>query len=276
MKGKNIKLSDKTTHALGAIVFLDALGTKMSWTNKEPKKYIDTFENILKSFKSGKKEYDGVAEEFQNDPESNFLKLEIRSFSDTVIMFLYEQFDRVKDKYDRLYGLYQLASLGIILSESFYKAIKKGIYFRGVIGFGEYHFSKNMIIGPAVEEAAEWFERPDWIGISTTPSATYGLQLLKERGKFPPEYMPYDVPMKDGKNIDSFALLWPLQNLSWNKKVNPKEADKMLKKVRKKVLESFSLEKSIGISSESKYNNTLRFIDCVKARYGSDNKSKNC
>ncbi len=78
----------------------------------------------------------------------------------------------------------------------------------------------------------------------------------------------------DGPIIGSFALLWPLQHLSWNKKVNPEEADKMLKKVRKIVIESFSLGKTIGVSIESKYRDTLSFLDCVEKEYGSNEKSE--
>ena len=100
--------------------------------------------------------------------------LNIRAFSDTIILSLSRSVDKLKENTSYPFDL----NIATILIAPLYKAIiKEGIYLRGVISFGEFYISNSIIIGPAVEEAAEWYEKSEWFGVYTTPSATYGLKL---------------------------------------------------------------------------------------------------
>jgi hypothetical protein len=63
------------------------------------------------------------------------------------------------------------------LMDPFRDALKDGILFRGVISVGSFYFLKPIILaGPAFYEAIAWHERPDWAGISLTPSALYAFE----------------------------------------------------------------------------------------------------
>ncbi|MHB1546835.1 MAG: hypothetical protein ACYCV8_09295, partial [bacterium] len=161
------KIGSKLEHGKGVVVFLDALGTKTAWTSRDPKKFIDSYEKVLKSFYSSKKLYSNMAEELKDDDYYDFPEIIMRSFSDTIILFLYFPINKRNMQIDRLFELRQIGIIAMILNDPFYEAIKKGIYLRGVISIGEFYLSDKIIIGPAVEEAAEWYEKSDWIGIST-------------------------------------------------------------------------------------------------------------
>jgi len=39
-----------------------------------------------------------------------------------------------------------------------------------------------MLIGPAMDEAAVWYTLADWMGLSLCPSASFGVEQLKEQG----------------------------------------------------------------------------------------------
>ena len=60
--------------------------------------------------------------------------------------------------------------------------ILKGVYLRGVISIGKFYQSQNLIIGPAVDEAAEWYTNIEWIGVSAAPTAHFILEKLAEIG----------------------------------------------------------------------------------------------
>ena len=67
----------------GVVVFLDALGTKTAWSRSEPSKYIKAWENVIGSIRKNAKRYDEATKD-----DANFGKLNIISFSDTIILSL--------------------------------------------------------------------------------------------------------------------------------------------------------------------------------------------
>lgn len=48
--------------------------------------------------------------------------------------------------------------------------LDSGYRFRGAIAAGDFISTPEAIIGPAVADAAAWYERADWIGVHVTPS----------------------------------------------------------------------------------------------------------
>jgi hypothetical protein len=63
-------------------------------------------------------------------------------------------------------------SMGELLSKLFRVSILSHFYFRGCLSAGRFYRSENMIIGPAVGEATEYYRLPEWSGISTCPSGS--------------------------------------------------------------------------------------------------------
>jgi hypothetical protein len=113
------------------------------------------------------------------------------------------------------------------------------------------------MIGPAVDEAMEWYTRPNWIGVSTAPSAFF----LAEHACSSGESLSYPslpltrwkVPMHGGDAVESWALDWPLD-----------ESANMPALDEKGLLALFA-GKPIGPEALSKYTNTLAFFRARKA-----------
>jgi hypothetical protein len=237
------KTADEGTFQNGVIVFLDALGTKGIWARAEPKSVIQAWGEVIKAFQSAIEQSPKLLGEAKDD---DALVYDMKAFSDTVIIAL-----RCND---------DPASLIPLIAETvlkpFTEALMKGIFFRGVIAIGKFHLSDTLIIGPAVDEAADWYEQSDWIGISTTPSATFGLYRLEEQGARISALVRYNVPIKGGGQ-DDWAVAWPreLQKAALTISGNPLNA-------RGQLLNIFA-EKPIAVNAASKYRNTLRFFDFV-------------
>lgn len=69
---------------------------------------------------------------------------------------------------------------------------------RGAIGYGRFCLMDNMLMGPAVDEVASWYEAVEWLGAVFTPTASF---------RYRPEdfgavnLIDYDVPLKRGGAI---------------------------------------------------------------------------
>jgi hypothetical protein len=61
----------------GAVAFLDALGTKGIWARSEPEKYFESWEHLLKDWKTHKQKL---------YPDDSSIATTINAFSDTVII----------------------------------------------------------------------------------------------------------------------------------------------------------------------------------------------
>ena len=66
-------------------------------------------------------------------------------------------------------------------------------------------------MGPAVTDAAAWYDSADWVGISATPYATLTIQALLEPGRTDLNrvLIDYPVPMKDQSTVVLKAINWP-------------------------------------------------------------------
>jgi hypothetical protein len=194
----------------GAIAFLDMLGTKSKWRedvatdflnniellykeldgmhasikkletietvkNFEFYKILQNFENKQKEFKQKSVPSDDGNKLSLADFFSKFLRIEISTFSDTIIIALYPDVDL------KVFDSLLLHIMGHILIFLFRSALLKKIYLRGTISVGTFYLlrkdtNKLMLIGPAVNEAAESYESTNWVGISTSPSASLTLE----------------------------------------------------------------------------------------------------
>jgi hypothetical protein len=143
------------------------------------------------------------------------------------------------------------------VSDTFFFALVKGIYFRGVIAIGKFYQSKTLMIGPAIDEAAEWYTQPEWMGVSTAPSASFGLSRLEDqKADISKWFVKYDIPAKSGPQKNEWALAWP----RFAQK-DPNTSERQLT-TRGLILNAFA-NRPISVSAVQKYKNTLAFYDFV-------------
>ena len=164
------ELSIKTR--LGLTTFLDVLGWKGIYHRlQEPLGKLLSLVNAIsqdaKSFGTG----------------SGRITL-VKSISDTIAIFTALDEERSLEKAIELHG--QLCARAIANS------IRAELPLRGATSYGEFQVAENIFVGKAVDEASEWHEKADWIGVHLTPSAAFIFQGKSTRFWF--EYQP---PLKE-------------------------------------------------------------------------------
>ena len=155
--------------------------------------------------------------------------------SDTIVLFTEADFDSAKDKIE-LHG--ELCAEAIPLS------IKKGLPLRGATSFGEVIISNSNSIfaGKAIDEAASWHEKADWIGVYLTPSANF--LFTSHLSKFWIENSP---PLKDkALNYKTHSVVW----------FNKETINDFIKEVKK----DFTQLAPILPEIVSKFTNTIDYI----------------
>jgi hypothetical protein len=221
----------------GAVVVLDALGTKGIWNKMDPQTILDHWKEFISSL---------FIE--LNMAKREHLVLTYNHFSDTIIMTI------TGDEDVRILNFFSS-----ILTAIVDYGITKNIYLRGAISFGTIYKIKQipgyldsnnseMIIGPAIDEAAQYHEKGNWIGVMATPSVNKILMDKSNRHRFVGTFCKYMIPMKEG-SVEGWAV--PLGPLRGN------DLDSFLKMVESKLKEA---KESCVIK---KWQNTLNFIKHV-------------
>ncbi len=146
---------------------------------------------------------EGVTED-----EFGSFKIKVKSFSDTLLITVshaHTDLGMLKSELDERYDLLSIASSYAGFFSSC--ALSLGIPFRGSISFGDFLEDDNSIMGDALIDAAEYYELPNWIGISLTPSAYKIIHLKKlVNAKIVKNFVDYDVPLKIGPEKNGIAL----------------------------------------------------------------------
>lgn len=239
----------KTRMQDGVVVFLDALGVKGIWARAEPEGVISSWEDVLKRL-YGSIEKSPKTGSIGDKPEA--LNYNIAAFSDTVILTLKCTDDPAA----------HVPLVARIVSDAFFFALIKGIYLRGVIAIGKFYQSKTLMIGPAIDEAAEWYTQPEWMGVSTAPSASFGLSRLEDqKADISKWFVKYDIPSKGGVQKGEWALAWPREASK-----DPLIAERNLT-TRGLILDAFA-NRPISVAAAQKYKNTLAFYDHVAGLEG--------
>lgn len=228
----------------GFIAILDALGAA-NYSESEILQFLKSRQRVLSLLSS---KADAVLGRLDASRISTF------TFNDTVVIaYQVEQPVSVDD----------ISAFGTVLRHFEVKSIENGILFRGAMSIGTFYLddSTNTIMGRAVTDAAAWYDKADWVGISATPQATLLIRAHEQQagedvGRV---LIDYPVPMKDQTNSSLRAVNWPkgfyvtgLRPLSGNE--HP----------RAKCLELLA-RSGIPKGTETKYFNTVEFFDhCVR------------
>jgi hypothetical protein len=95
-------------------------------------------------------------------------------------------------------------------------ALVNRIYLRGCITAGKYFQTKERIFGPAIDEAAEFCEKANWIGIVASPLTAEVLDRAASIDKYSNDwfktFIEYDIPLNEknaqGKDIEGRRKAW--------------------------------------------------------------------
>lgn len=149
-----------------------------------------------------------------------------------------------------------LAYVGVTLHALFRVAVQNHQLLRGAVSFGEFGLKEEgpILLGPAVDEAAEWADLGDWAGIIATPSADREIRRCRVVGgaDFDSRFDPYPIPLRSRAGgpttfESGLALAWPNAY---------SESDR-------EHLDALFVESPVDLGVAMKRENTLRFYDRV-------------
>lgn len=222
----------------GFVAILDALGAK-NYSAQEAEQFLRSRDEFIPFISS-------IAEQQIKINPNDFQRF---IFNDTVVL-TYVRGRTFQDAWAFCHVLRVFQSV----------FLQRQIFFRGAFGVGDFYKldpGSNTVMGPAVSDAATWYERADWIGIHATPYTTIFLRSLIQRENQTLDYvlLDYDVPLKDRGRMRLKSINWPKGvYLNHGKDRN---------KARAAVL-SFLAKGPMPIGSESKYFNAIEFYDHVE------------
>ena len=136
--------------------------------------------------------------------------------------------------------------------------LREGFLFRGALSIGDFVQSEATVIGPAITDAACWYEMADWFGIIATPSCghrlSYFAEILKKENKdLHAWYVEYEVPLKKGKKHSLWVVSWPAQY--------PPILGNVMDVGPKKLFLAHLRDFPVPGGTEAKYSNTITFFD---------------
>jgi hypothetical protein len=201
---------------IGGICILDILGTKGVW-KRNPGDFLrkvtllyDLFNSLIQSVRQG------MIKEFEKYSNNEYIyDAKFRTFSDTIMIT-----STLRSKKGKLPSSLEiklqldlhLFLLGFTLISMVASAIQEKIYLWGSLAFGKIYRKDDIIIGPAIDEAATDYEQSNWIGVSLTPNASLLLNSGKDSplSKYVRElYTQYDVVKRTGVEKSCDVLNWP-------------------------------------------------------------------
>lgn len=177
----------------GAVTFLDVLGWKGIWQQNNTA--VETLYALIKKVEVIAEE---VSSKHKDEQELRGKKkiTQVLSISDTIAIFTSAS------------PKLAIEIQAEICSRALPEALSQELPLRGAISYGEYSIKENIMLGYAVDEAASWHERTDWIGVILTPSAY--IKIKKEKIDSLKEYdkIPYKMPMKK----PDICVKWTYEN----------------------------------------------------------------
>lgn len=196
---ESIILSKEPKKQTGAVTFLDVLGWKGIWRDREDRRNpIESLDNLIsKIIKEGQKLAKPVEFALVDKNNRGASKgVEVLSISDTIVLLTPGPPSVTIDIHSMLSAF------------ALEEGLKDGLMLRGAISYGEFDRKKNIMLGSAVDEAASWHESTDWIGVIFTPSAKFAMQ-----GKCPQKCIEYPkIPFKKSITGLDWCVDWHYGN----------------------------------------------------------------
>ncbi len=225
----------------GAVTFLDVLGWKGIW-QRQGQDAIETYKRIIMELRVATELY--LEAPIGSMVEFGGIQASVRGLSDTIVVSSLGPVQKA------------LAYHCVLAAQATALAFTKGIPLRGAISYGNFHIENEsnldttLLIGPAVDEVASWYEAADWIGVVLTPSASFRWYQEDLKRSYVVEY---PVPIKgQGKQT--------MKCVDWLRYVN----EGLL---RKGFIDMASV---ITPDIAAKYQNTLDFCQYVQRTSASE------
>jgi hypothetical protein len=249
----------------GFAVIMDALGAKQI---ADPWELYGKIKELLAEDKrSVRSIFSGEA--------LKYIKVVRRRFAvnDMIILCYQHQLDFVTD----------LSALIVPIQSLVWKSMSIKFPIRGAVSYGKYIIPEDdgrqghelFILGEPVNDAVQWYEQADWVGIMLTPEFTLHIEkLIDKETDFELKagtkeewadilFPMYKVPMKNGGLRETRAVGWPLmQEESTLDSLGMEALRRCHSEQRKRYLDYYNkMNKEIPPHAQQKYLNALAFLD---------------
>jgi len=169
--------------ATGVVTFLDVLGWKGIWLRHEPGVIVQFLKDLV-----------GLAVNVATGLRGKYIVADTKvlSISDTIVLLTPGTADQAAPVHGR------------ICQQLICESIQKGIPLRGATSYGQFYAPDgNIMVGPAIDEAAAWHEALDWFGVVMTPTAEYSWKPKS------PWCQYTKTPVKGLGNKELWCVDWP-------------------------------------------------------------------
>ena len=192
----------------GVVIILDALGTKGVWKSGDGLEYVKILNRI---HRQNLWLFDRLKKMFPNALES---ALTNQFFSDSLIITFQLNEDIASNT-----GM-NMMPIGRMIDGIFASFFNNHILVRGAVSVGKYACSSGVLVGPAVDDAAEYHDKMNMAGVVATPSLSLILDshllnhnrlILNNEENYPDEnhWIRYPVPFKNSSKSDLHVINWP-------------------------------------------------------------------
>lgn len=177
----------------GIVTFLDVLGWKGLWQSNR-----DAVDHLRRLVRDTRKKAIEIVKAYNEkerakDVRYKDTKIKVLSISDTIVFLTDTE------------SITALSFHAQLCSWILEYALSKKLPLRGAISYGEFTESENIMLGPAIDEAAAWHESTDWIGVILTPSA----KMYVRDEKIPYIIDNYDnIPFKKANKTLKHCVDW--------------------------------------------------------------------
>jgi len=225
----------------GIVVILDALGAS-SYSDEKIKRFLAARSFLNEVLANLSKQLNNI---------SKLKKPNTYTFGDTLIVV--QEFGKTD------IGT-QLLAFFMLMQNYLYHSMEEGILFRGALSVGSYieDNGSNTVMGEAIADAASWYEKSDWMGLSSTPRTNNFLEYYLESSDLndPNFIVYYPVPMKDGRKIDLYTVSWA-GRFSHDEKEVPSPRRRFLELLK---------DLPVPLGTESKFENTKKYFTYVETQ----------
>ena len=248
----------------GFVIMLDALGVRnlsieesndflagrdklLEWFEQESRKYFDNLVTMMRFLERV------VGDPSAIDPSSRAFPMPpsppaYYTFGDTIL---------ITWEVPTVAEFMHMMALFMLMGKTFVQGLTLGLPLRGAMSCGAFIEASGTVLGPAIADAANWFDKADWLGLIATPHLGIILDLVIAAFSTPQDtsfwLVRNDVPIKDS---DAVRNLWCPSWPYWY------AVHTDLGSQRPKVLFHHHLAHfPVPWGAEQKYANTIAFFD---------------
>lgn len=255
---------NEPVHCYGIVTMIDALGTR-GFSIEQCKDFFKVRQDLIEN---SLYRWQVASHHSSKSYNTSKVKIYIQSFADTLILAVeMKEFGSVHgnlkfptgfNETDNLfYGMW-LERLAYVLGDLIRDALYQKIVFRGAMSVGEYiiHEDSNSILGPAIIDAARYYEKFESIGIILTPNSSAVIDNLSKQRSPWLSLIKSEIPFKDKKQREVYVINWP------NAFCKEDYSEIKVKKVKKDFQKIMS-ELHIPSGTEQKYNTANELFERV-------------